>query len=216
MSEARGFLAIEIKSLPIIAGTVTTMNMIIRNPLSKQVIIESIQAPLSSLQFKEIRFGPLTAEFPNLPGWNIHINIEPKSKLILKTPFEPNDNIHINQAEGAEVIVNMPDKSTSFSKIKNEKIIYPQQEDLASFELKTAHWLLVKTKLLDLYAFIKFRVGEQSHSQVVPVALSIQPPVSSMMLGSIFGSFLRMKKTTYPFFSIKIELPLVKMCSARF
>jgi len=218
MSEAKGFLAIEIKSPPIIAGTVTTVNMIIRNPFSEQVIIESIQAPssapllpllsptddqskqenffykllapLSSLQFKEIRFGPLTAEFPNLPGRHIHINMEPKSRLILKTPFEPNDNIHINQAEEAEVIVSMPDKSTSSSEIKSERIIHPQQEDLASFELKTAHWLLVKPKVLDLYALVKFRVGDQSHSQVVPVSLSIQPPVRSMMLGSISGGLL--------------------------
>ncbi len=218
MSDAKGFLAIEIKSFPVIAGTVTSVNMIIRNPFSEQVIIESIQAPssapllpllsptddqskqekffykllapLSSLQFKEIQLGALTAKFPSLPGRSFHINMEPKSKLTLKTPFEANDSIHINQAEEAEVIVDIAEQSTSSGEIKNERIIHPQQEDLASFELKTAHWLFVKPKVLDLYALVKYRVGEQSHSQVVPVSLSIQPPVSSMIVGSVLGSAL--------------------------
>lgn len=105
-SEAKGLLSIEVKAPPIVAGTPSTVSLIIRNPFPHQVVIESIQAPssapllpsspggvertshtndnkvgffrglLSSLSFqiKEIQVGPLTAQFPDTPGRNFHIN----------------------------------------------------------------------------------------------------------------------------------------------
>jgi len=118
--------------------------------------------------------------------------MKPQSKLTVKTPFEPNDSVHINHAEGAEVVFDTPDTraDSESSDTAKERIIPPQQEDLASFELKTAHWLLVKPKVLDLYTLIRFRVGDELHSQVVPVTLSVQPPVKSIVLGTVSGGIL--------------------------
>ena len=224
-SEAKGLLSVEVKAPPIVAGTPATVSLIIRNPFSQPVVIESIQAPSSApllpsptgveekspqpggktsgwlesfsslvagLQVKEIHVGPLTAEFPGPRGRHFHINMEPQSKLTVKTPFGPNDSVHINHAEGAEVVFDTPDtQAESVSGDSNkERTIPPQQEDLASFELKTAHWLLVKPKVLDLYTLIRFRIGDEPRSQVVPVTLSVQPPVKSIVLGSVSGGIL--------------------------
>jgi hypothetical protein len=221
-SEVRGLLSVEVKAPPIVAGTSATVSLIIRNPFSEQVVIESIQAPssapllpsqtatgekpphknhkkpgfldsfvsaFSEFAVKEISVGPLTAEFPAPRGRHFHINMEPQSKLTVKTPFGPNDNVHINHAEGAEVVFDTSDASVDTNSVK-ERVIPPHQEDLASFELKTAHWLFVKPKVLDLYALIIFRVGDKPHSQVVPVTLSVQPPVKSIVLGAVSGGIL--------------------------
>lgn len=220
--EAKGLLSVEVKAPPIVAGTPATVSLIIRNPFSQQVVIESIQAPssapllpsqtgaeekptqadgeksgffdklVSALAVKEISVGPLTAEFPAQRGRSFHINMEPQSKLTVKTPFGPNDNVHINHAEGAEIIFDTPDASAGSESADSGKarIIPPHQEDLASFELKTAHWLLVKPKVLDLYTLIRFKVGNEPRSQVVPVTLSIQPPVKSIVLGAVSGGIL--------------------------
>lgn len=220
--EAKGLLSVEVKAPPIVAGTPATVSLIIRNPFSEQVVIESIQAPSSApllpsqpgtdekpphgtdkkpgffesvlssvagFQVKEISVGPLTAEFPAPRGRHFHINMEPQSKLTVKTPFGPNDNVHINHAEGAEVVFDTPDVRTD-PDCSKERVIPPHQEDLASFELKTAHWLLVKPKVLDLYALIRFRVGNEPRSQVVPVTVSVQPPVKSIVLGTVSGGIL--------------------------
>lgn len=226
-SKVKGLLSVEVKAPPIVAGTPSTISLIIRNPFSQHVIIESIQAPSSApllplvteeeensegtdkktgflhgfldgflsavagVHVKEIQVGPLTAEFPAQRGRNFHINMKPQSKLTVKTPFGPNDNVHINHAEGAEVVLDKPeDRSALESNSNKERIIPPHQEDLASFELKTAHWLTVKPKVLDLYALIRFRVGDEHHSQVVPVSLSVQPPVKAIVLGTISGGIL--------------------------
>jgi hypothetical protein len=222
-SEAKGLLSVEVKAPPIVAGTPATVSLIIRNPFSEQVVIESIQAPSSapllpsqtgedkqspdgtdkkprlidsilsalwgSNNIRVISFGPLTAEFPAPRGRNFHINMEPKSKLTVKTPFGPNDSVHINNAEGAEVVFDTLDARAE-PDVSKERLIPPHQEDLASFELKTAHWLLVKPKVLDLYALIRFRVGSERRSQVVPVTVSVQPPVKSIVLGTVSGGIL--------------------------
>ena len=220
--EVKGLLSVEVKAPPIVAGTITTVSLIIRNPFSEKVVIESIQAPTSApllpsqtvqagnssrddymgqglinrlltnflnFRVKEISFGSLTAEFPSPRGRNFHINMEPQSKLTVKTPFGSNDNVHINNAEGAEVVFDTPNTDTG-PDISKEREIPPYQEDLASFELQTANWLLVKPKVLELYALIKFRVGDESRSQVVPVTVSVQPPVKSIVLGTVSGGIL--------------------------
>ena len=221
-TKVKGLLSVEVKAPPIVAGTVTTVSLIVRNPFSEKVIIESIQAPtsapllpskgvrvesaagkgnvargliqrlltgFSNFRVTEISFGSLTAEFPAQRGSNFHINMEPKSKLTVKTPFRPNDNVHINHAEGAEVVFDNPIAEMGPS-IGEDREIPAYQEDLASFELQTAHWLFVKPKVLDLYALIKFRVGDEPRSQVVPVTVSVQPPVKSIVLGSVSGGIL--------------------------
>ncbi|MBC3383415.1 hypothetical protein [Pseudomonas sp. SWRI179] len=221
-SKIKGLLSVEVKAPPIVAGTIATVSLIVRNPFSEKVIIESIQAPssapllpsksvrvessagegnaergwihrlltgFSNFRVTEISFGSLTAEFPAPRGSNFHINMEPKSKLTVKTPFKPNDNVHINHAEGAEVVFDNPVVEKGAS-IGADREIPPYQEDLASFELQTAHWLFVKPKVLDLYALIKFRVGDEPRSQVVPVTVSVQPPVKSIVLGAVSGGIL--------------------------
>jgi len=221
-TKVKGLLSVEVKAPPIVAGTIATVSLIVRNPFSEKVIIESIQAPSSApllptkavrvessagegteergliqrlltgllnISVTEISFGSLTAEFPTQRGSNFHINMKPKSKLTVKTPFRPNDNIHINNAEGAEVVFDNPIVEMGPS-IGENREIPPYQEDLASFELQTAHWLLVKPKVLDLYALIKFRVGDEPRSQVVPVTVSVQPPVKSIVLGAVSGGIL--------------------------
>ncbi|MFG0682849.1 hypothetical protein ACF8GB_20365 [Pseudomonas sp. xss_4] len=220
-TKVKGLLSVEVKSPPIVAGTIATVSLIVRNPFSEKVVIESIQAPssapllpsqavrladsagernversliqrlltgFSNFRVAEISFGSLTAEFPAPRGSNFHINMEPKSKLTFKTPFKPNDNVHINNAEGAEVVFDNP--NVEMDGISEEREIPPHQEDLASFELQTAHWLFVKPKVLDLYALIKFRVGDEPRSQVVPVTVSVQPPVKSIVLGAVSGGIL--------------------------
>ena len=221
-SEAKGMLSVEVKAPPIVAGTPATVSLIIRNPFSEQVVIESIQAPssapllpsqtgedkqppdgmnekpglidsiwsaLAGFQVKQISVGSLTAEFPAQRGRNFHINMEPQSKLTVKAPFGPNDNVHINNAEGAEVVFDTLNARAE-PVVSKERVIPPHQEDLASFELKTAHWLLVKPKVLDLYALIRFRVDTEPRSQVVPVTVSVQPPVKSIVLGTVSGGIL--------------------------
>lgn len=221
-TEVKGLLSVEVKAPPIVAGTVATVSLIIRNPFSEKVVIESIQAPSSApllpsqtvrvessarevymgrglikrlltgfLNFRvtEISFGSLTAEFPAPRGSNIQIDMEPKSKLTVKTPFGPNDNVQINNAEGAEVVFDNPNAETGPG-LSKDREIPAYQEDLASFELQTAHWLFVKPKVLDLYALIKFRIGNESRSQVVPVTVSVQPPVKSIVLGAVSGGIL--------------------------
>ncbi len=139
-----------------------------------------------------MHIGPLVAEFPQKAGRAIHVNMEPNSKFIVKTPFGPNDAVHINNAEGVEVIFDVPSENgrAEATAHREERTIAPQQEDLASFELQTAHWLIVKPKTLELYALIRYRVGSEPRSQIVPVTLSIQPPVRSIVLGTVSGGML--------------------------
>lgn len=226
-SDSKGFLSIEVKAPPIIAGMPSTISLIIRNPFSEPVIIESIQAPssapllpkttilkerqkeafdadqqgsswgrffssLNSFLIKEIHLGPLVAEFPHQSGRTINVKMEPNSKLTFKAPLGPDDTVNISNAEKAEVIFDVPDQSftKTISDDREERVISPQQEDLASFELQTAHWLLVKPKVLELHALIRYRISSETRSQVVPVSLSIQPPVKAIILGTVSGGVL--------------------------
>ncbi len=147
---------------------------------------------LDSIKIKEVSFGPLTAHFPEQTSRSINIKAEPNCKLDIKGPLAPTDNLNISAEEGTHINIDLADKHTvSGSEANGEfRIVAPHQEDIASFELQTAHWLMVKPTTLDLYALIKYRVGTDSRSQVIPVFLSIQPPVRSIVLGSIFGGIL--------------------------
>jgi hypothetical protein len=217
----KGLLSVEVKALPIIAGTIATISLIIRNPFSEAVLIESIQAPASApllpektapassvdsvlnaqnkrsffhpltsifkdFRIKEIRFaGLLAAEFPQPKKPSIEFNLASNSKVLIKTPFVHGENIQINAKEGSELIYDLPSPQAS-----SDRVIPAHQEDLASFELKTAHWLLVKPKVLELYALIRYKIGDEPRSQVVPVTITVQPPVKSIVLGCVSGSCL--------------------------
>ncbi len=221
-SNPQGFLSVEVKSQPVVAGLAATINLIIRNPFLEDVIVESIDAPSSVLlvpsrklsnkpedeinksklskilnyffskfRFKEVSFGPLRAEFPDNSGRMFSFNMEPESEINIKTQLGPYDHIHVNHATGAKLFIEKPDVAdVDQTESHSERKISAQQEHLASFEIKTASWLLVKPKVLELHALIKYRIGTQARSQVIPVAISIQPPVKSIIIGSVSGSVL--------------------------
>jgi len=233
---SRGLLSIDVKAPTIVAGTATTVSLIIRNPFPEVVVIESIQSPsaapllpesntdeiadgksfverlgtkVAGLTVRQVTVGPLVAEFPQQRGREFRFDVQPTSRLSIKSPFEPGDKVLINAQEGSDVVYDVPADALEARSEESpaERIIPPQQEDLASFELKTAHWLFVKPKVLELYALIRFRVGGEPRNQVVPVTLSIQPPVKSIVLGSVFGGILgylarRLTESTAEAFSV--------------
>jgi hypothetical protein len=123
-------------------------------------------------------------------GWRAHCRVSRSTGT--KLPHRHGTTVKVNSAEGTEVVIDTANSEVDaeVNGDSNERIISPQQEDLASFELKKAHWLLVKPKTLELYALVRFRVGNELRSKVVPVTLSIQPPVKSIVLGTISGGFL--------------------------
>ncbi|MEA2029900.1 MAG: hypothetical protein U9N49_13140 [Campylobacterota bacterium] len=70
------------------------------------------------------------------------------------------------------------------------RMIESGQEDIASFEIETANWLLTKPTTVELYAVIKYKINDQHKSQIVPIVLQIQPPVFSIIIGTISGGVL--------------------------
>lgn len=224
-NNSNGLLSIEVKTPPVVAGTPSTISLIIRNPFPQEVIIYSIQAPSSApllpsqaisrsgepqsidtertfpsrlksllglFAINEVSLGPLSAKFPSQNVRNVRIDVAANAKLTIKSHFDPGDNVFISGAEGADITFENPISTVEqgLTNGKQKRTIPPLQEDLASFELTTAHWLLVKPKILDLYALITFTVGGDFRSQVVPVTLSIQPPVKSIVAGAVSGGIL--------------------------
>lgn len=225
MNKANGILNIEVKVPTVIAGQLSMINLLIRNPFSVPVTIESIQAPTSSLlmntdnhkvnyknmparsqtragkllamidsfRIKEISVGPLKAHFPDQAGRTINVKMKPQSKLIFNSHLFQNDTLNITNAVEAEVNITIPEENgqdIKKAKMADERIIQGHQEYIASFEIKTSEWLMAKPKSLDLYALIRYRVEEESRSQVIPVNINIQPPVKSIVLGCTFGGLL--------------------------
>lgn len=160
--------------------------------LSKGSLLKRVYSDLASIRIQEVQFGPLIAEFPRPKRGDVYFDVEPSSKLTIKAPFNPDQDVYVKTAEGAEVVYDAPLRSPDAitDESRPERVIPPQQEDLASFELKTARWLLVKPKVLNLHALIRYKVGNEPRSQVVPVTLSIQPPVKSIISGTVSGGIL--------------------------
>jgi hypothetical protein len=113
------------------------------------------------------------------------------SKLVLDGPIGPADKVNIENAEGADVRVNISPTAAKEAAAKGEeRVINPHQEDIATFEIKTANWLLIKPTSITLHALIKYRVNDEKRSQVIPINLSIQPPVTSLIIGAGSGGIL--------------------------
>jgi len=147
---------------------------------------------LKAFEVKEVSLGPLVAHFPQPRGRAFNIEIEQDSKVTFKTPLGPQDSVNMTVQRGANVIFDTPpQQSTTRSDGGVEGMqIPPHQEDIASFELRTAHWLLVTPQVLQLYAVIRYRLGNEPRRQVVPLFLSIYPPVTAIVLGGICGGIL--------------------------
>ena len=144
---------------------------------------------LDNLKIKEVSFGPLTAHFPEQTSRSINIRTKPNCTLDLKGPLAPSDNVDIRAEEGTRINIDLADaQAAAGAEARGDfRIVAPHQEDIASFELQTAHWLMVKPTTLELYALIKYSVSNDARSQVIPVTLAIQPPVTSIVSGSTFG-----------------------------
>lgn len=218
--QPKGVLSVQVSALPIVAGTSATITLIIRNPFSEEIRVESIEAPSSepllprvrrlvtnaeghrpsflqsltstigSLAVESVSVGPLVAKFPGSGGRQINFLLEPSSTLTVNTPFGPQDRVDILAREGSHVVFDPPKKTTDDEQATDKKVIPAYQEEIASFELRTAHWLFVTPKVLDLHAVIRYQLGNARRSQVVPISLSIRPPLKSIMCGSIAGGIL--------------------------
>jgi hypothetical protein len=130
----------------------------------------------------------LVARFPGSRGRAINVDLEPASKLTVKGQFGPQDTVNIKAREGAEIVY---DVSETGRQPKQEEHVIPEyQDDIASFELRTAHWLFVTPKVFDLYAVIHYRLAGAQRSQVVPFSVSIRPPLTAIICGSIGGGIL--------------------------
>ena len=155
----------------------------------KSSFLKSFLSSLSKITITEMSVGPLIAQFPSARDREINVNLEPTSKLTVKGSFGPQHNVNINASAGAEIIYD----TTEVEKIpeKREGTIIPAfQDDIASFELRTAHWLFVTPKVLELYAVIRYRLGKSQRSQVVPFSVSIRPPLTAIVCGSVIGGIL--------------------------
>jgi hypothetical protein len=144
----------------------------------------------SAIKISEISAGPLVARFPGESTGRYSINLEPTSKLLIKSRFNPGDRVDINAQQGAEVIYEAPPQREVGRKPGEERTIPVYQDDIASFELCTAHWLFVRPKTLDLYAVIRYRLAGGPRSQVVPFSVYVQPPLKAVVCGSVFGGIL--------------------------
>lgn len=101
---------------------------------------------LDKFTVKEVRFGPLTAHFPEQASRSINIQTEPNCKLDFKGPLLPTDNVNIRAEEGTQINFDLSEaRAGTPSGADGElRVIAPYQEDIASFELQTAHWLMFK------------------------------------------------------------------------
>jgi hypothetical protein len=157
----------------------------------KQSFWQRLGLTLQGFEVKELSFGPLVAHFPGARGHEINVSADPNSRVTFKTPIGPQDIVNISTKEGAEVIFDAPESTNQRDGgIEGKQIIPPHQEDIASFELRTAHWLLVTPQVLQLYVVIRYRLGNEQRSQVVPLSLSLHPPVTAIVLGGICGGIL--------------------------
>ena len=147
---------------------------------------------LRAFEVKEVSLGPLVAHFPQPRGRAFNIEVEQDSYVTFKTPLGPQDSLNMTVQRSANVNFDTPpQQSTMRSDGGVEGMQIPShQEDIASFELRTAHWLLVTPKVLQLYAVIGYRLGNELRRQAVPLSLCIYPAVMAIVVGGICGGIL--------------------------
>jgi len=174
-----GLLKVDVKSPQIIAGQRTIVNLLIRNPFPNAIQIESIEAPNSSILKEDNRFFSTFKKIFNR-------QLQEKTSHILKNSMQskPLTASFIQEVESGLIDKEAPQITTQMRQIESG------QEDIASFEIETADWLLTKPTTVELYAVIKYKIGDQHKSQIVPIVLQIQPPVLSIIIGTISGGAL--------------------------
>ena len=218
VQDARGALGVQVSALPVIAGTQATVTLIIRNPFPEDIYIESIEAPRSepllprrpvrnveragvsqwktflealgrSFAITSVSAGPLVARFPKETGRTFSFDLEQGATLHLRRAFGPMDTVSIKASPEASIFVEDSEELPPADSA-SETVLAAYQDDVASFDLRTAHWLFVTPKVLELHAVIRYRIGSIRRSQVVPFSLTVRPPVKALMCGSISGSLL--------------------------
>lgn len=220
-----GLLKVDVKSSTVIAGQPTTINLLLKNPFSESIYIESIEAPSSSLLKKEvveIKKNKIQKEekmigkkwdkwdilkkflMPDMGiGWiyahfskeiekkSININLDKNSKLGIKGSLEKNYELNINSNEGNEILLDLQEieDKENYSRVE-QNVIEMGQEDIASFEIQVKNWLFIKPRTLELYAIIRYRIGDNKKSQIIPINLHVQPPTKSIIIGTTVGGTL--------------------------
>ena len=66
VDQIAGLLSVEVKSLPVVAGTEATITLVIRNPFADQVVIDTIETPSAAPLLPRSRRGAVqdTANSP--------------------------------------------------------------------------------------------------------------------------------------------------------
>jgi len=179
-----GLLKVDVKSPQVIAGQKSIVNLLIRNPFPHAISIESIEAPNSSILKEENRYLSIIKKLFK-PNKNEISDSTTTSVIQQSLQIKPLTAFFIHELSN-ELIDPKEPKSPE----ENKHLIQSGQEDIAFFEIETADWLLTKPTTVELYAMIKYKINTEHKSQIVPIVLQIQPPVLSIITGTLFGGTL--------------------------
>ncbi|AYG59986.1 hypothetical protein [Rhizobium jaguaris] len=213
-----GRLEIVVPEETLVAGQDNAINFIIRNPFSVPISVTEVAGPSSQTVtavvkdrtrngaaavkaasgFLEGMSGVLASISLPLAGIKIEtqrqsnreVNViaQPNSKVKFDEDVGPYTTLNITAEEGSNVEIGK--QLTEPKNLVDTVIIPPGSERIFTVFVRTTHWLLFTPRRFPVNIQLGFELDGRFRSQVVAATFSINPPLGSILLGSIFGGSL--------------------------
>jgi hypothetical protein len=150
--------------------------------------IRTLFKSISRVFISEVSLGGFRIEFPRQRS-ALNIVARPSSETVIDSDLSSYEEVNLVVEEGATVRFLPPEKSAE-SEDHQVLSIAPHCEAAAYFDISTEGWLFFTPTRRSLNTLVRYRVNGQVKTQLVSSQFDVRPPLLSMVIGAIVGSFL--------------------------
>lgn len=215
-----GRLEVTVPEELLVAGRENSISFILRNPYSSPITVKEVVGPssqsISSVSKSQARqddradggfLGSFRAALPLVfasisTPFGVQIETSTKFNRTVNVIASPNSIIKFDEDLGPYTTLNIQADESSTIEIGKRTtdtlsepeiepvVIHPGSERIFTVLIRTNHWLLFTPQRFQMNIQLGFEVDGVFKSQVVSASFSINPPLLSILCGSILGGGL--------------------------
>jgi len=209
-----GRLEVVVPEETLMAGQDNAVSFILRNPFAIPVTVTKVSGPSTQSVTTVSRNG---AESRNTRGVDVLVDILPKVLATISVPFagiqietarrmdrvvnvqaEPKSSVNFDEDLGPYTELNITAEEGAHIEIGRkvteaapEAVVIPPGGDrIFTIFVKTTHWLLFTPQRFPVNVQLEYDVGGDQRAQVIAASFSINPPLMSILCGSVIGGTL--------------------------
>lgn len=133
-------------------------------------------------------FSQVEIKLPTRANRTINVLAEPNSAIKFDQELGPYAELNVKAAEGSTIEIGQ--RTANSTSEPDVTIIPPRSERVFSVSIRTNHWVLFTPQRFPVNIQLAYSILGKERTQVVTASFAINPPLTSILIGSVIGGGL--------------------------